>query len=145
MIGLPDIRQKTDCDCGPSCVRAICRLWGDSPPKDLGYELLQTDDGTDLTAVESWLRRRGYCVLSGSMTVADLRQQTSAGRPVLTPITDHGEGHYVVVLGVGRGVVTFHDPSAGRRKMRVAEWEPIWFGVAKSVRYDRWGVAIWRE
>ena len=22
---------------------------------------------------------------------------------------------------------------------------PIWFGVAKSVRYDRWGVAIWRE
>jgi ABC-type bacteriocin/lantibiotic exporter with double-glycine peptidase domain len=124
----------------------VCKYWADRVPhKSLCHELLTTEDGTELHAIEIWFRRRGYQVLSGSMTLGDLRWQTRQGRPVITPVTIAGHGHYVVVAGLSRGQVWYHDSDRGPHRVLEAEFASIWHGISKTADFPQWGISVWCE
>lgn len=81
-------------------------------------------------------------VLSGTMTVDDLRHLTRTKRPVVCPVTlPDGNGHWVVVRGVLRGRVHIHCPIFGPHAQPVAAWLSRWYdSTSKGHEYDRWGI-----
>jgi predicted double-glycine peptidase len=145
----PDVRQSLPYDCGPAAVRAALFAGGTRPADvpeaiDMIAELGTTpEDGTDPRAVEGYLRRRGLPVVSGTMTTADLAHFTRTGRPVICLVTRHFVGHYVCAWKVARGVVHYHDPADGPRKMRAAEFAASWRDWCRSgLVYERFGLAL---
>lgn len=141
MIDLPDVRQKKDFDCGHAAVAAVTDLFGLPRPPDLSNAV----DGTSPDTAEAVLRRAGLRVLAGHMTVSDLKHLTDRGAPVLCPVVlpDQG-GHWVVVRGVARRVVYYHDPEFGPRSLGVAKWLSAWDAETRAGRaYNGWGIAAW--
>lgn len=140
MLTIPDVRQRADYDCGAACVAAVLRALGIKVPVEL-WDLANPVQGMPPDTVEAVLRGAGVRVVSGQMSAADLQHFTRSGAPVLCPVNSGGEGHWVVVTGVGRGRVHFHDPAAGPTSLRVKEFLPMWQdshwlgGV-----YKNWGI-----
>lgn len=138
MLTIPAILQATDYDCGAAALDAVAEFWG--LRKRGPVRLANPIQGMAPDAVEAVLRSLGLSVLSGTMTVGDLRHLTATGRPVLCPVALAG-GHWVVVRGVARGSVHFHCPTTGPSKMREAEWLVDWRDNSRSGHwFDRWGI-----
>lgn len=143
MLTLPAVRQEADHDCGTAAVETVCRYYG--VPTGAPLSLANPVQGMSPDTAEALLRSAGLSVLSGTMTVADLKHLTSTGRPVLCPIDLYG-GHWVVVAGVQRGCVHFHDPAVDDdqtvvRKWPAAKFEEKWRDrTTKGQQYERWGV-----
>lgn len=138
LLDIPDVRQASDYDCGAACLDAVAQFHGlrvRGPAR-----LANAVQGMSPDTVEAVLRALGLPVLSGTMAVADLRHLTRTGRPVLCPVARAG-GHWVVVRGVARGKVHFHDPAAGPGAEREADWLAGWRDVARSgAEFARWGI-----
>ena len=79
------------------------------------------------------------------MTIVDLKEQTTAGRPVLCPISEGG-GHWVVVAGVHRGWVHFMDPDEGEhRKLKCSEFFGLWWDFTRNgTVYHSFGLSTWK-
>jgi ABC-type bacteriocin/lantibiotic exporter with double-glycine peptidase domain len=140
---VPDFRQEHDYDCGASAARIAAASWG------LGFktnaewiEALGTNSqGTLVTRIVACLESFGLLVsVVERMTVDELRV---ARAPVICPIQGDGGGHYVVVAEVDLQDVHLQDPSRGRVKMPIAEFERGWhdFGV-NGVRCIRLGIVV---
>lgn len=137
MLTIPDIRQREDYDCGAAALDAVASYWGlraRGPAK-----LANAVHGMAPDTVEAVLRALGLSVLSGEMTVADLRHLTREGRPVLCPVAVRG-GHWVVVRGVERGRVHVHCPIEGPAAWRLADWEAGWADSTRGREFVRWGI-----
>ena len=155
LLPVPDVRQRSDHDCGPAAAAAVCGLFGVGPERYGAHAdgLGTTErDGTDPKALVSFLRARGLGVEARhGRSVADLAALTAAGRPVLCAVQLYGTpaaaardrtGHYVVVTGVVGGRVHFQDPSAGPRSLPADAFEQIWHDKgADGTPYVRWGLA----
>lgn len=141
LLDLPDVRQRDGYDCGPAAIDcALAFLGVRTCAHVLG--LANPVHGTAPDTVEALLRRADLPVLSGEMTLADLRHFARGGRPVLCPVALHG-GHWVVVRGVERGSVHYHCPLNGRQKMPRDEWLVHWRDdTTRGVTYSRWGLAV---
>lgn len=143
LLDVPDIRQRTDYDCGDAAVDSVLRFLGIRTRA--GEALANSVDGTHPSSIEAALRRAGLVVQSGTMTPADLQHHTQLGRPVLCPIASHG-GHWVVVRGVARGCVYYQCPTDGPLVKRVAEWCALWRDSTRAAHdFDRWGIAVATE
>lgn len=143
MIEFPDQRQEDDYTCGTAILQGVFDLFriDRSSSDDLATEA----DGLHPATLESVLRRAGFSVQSGQMTVEDLKHHTAHGRPVLCPIDQFG-GHWVAVLAVARGIVWYHCPVGGRKKIREKEWRAIWRDHTRAGHpFDSWGIATWVE
>jgi hypothetical protein len=140
MLAIPDVRQALDYDCGTAAVDAVCRFFG---KRERGpVPLANPIQGMGPQTVEAVLRSRGFRVLSGSMTVRDLKHLTDTGRPVLCPVDLFG-GHWVVVSGVARLQVAFHCPTDGPRTLKAAAWLPVWKDRSHDGhQYDQWGICV---
>lgn len=136
MLNLPDIRQRRGWTCGRAASECVLQYLGKQA--DLRQLLTTPMDGTDPRNIEGLLRKAGCKVLSGEMTVDDLRYQTKHGRPVVAAV----KNHYVVVGGVGRGKVRYHDPLFGPCKVSVADFV-VWWNEADrlGVEYRQFGIA----
>lgn len=133
--------QQTDYSCGDACIDTVIRYHG--VRTNVGVlRLANVYSGMSPETIESLLRKAGLAILSGKMTVADLAHFTKTERPVICPITVPDEGgHYVVVTGVARGRVHLHDPSEGKRSVKVADWEANWSDTSSHGHaYDKWGI-----
>jgi hypothetical protein len=97
--------------------------------------------GTSPDTVEAMLRAAGLPVVSGTMNLRDLKHFTSSARPVLCPITDEG-GHWVVVRGVERLRVYYHDPADGPLDKSSKVWLGMWVDSTRTKVFDRWGIAV---
>lgn len=138
---IPDVRQRSDFDCGQAAVEAVFRYHGLTGAV---RRLANPVQGMAPDTLEAVLRSVGLAVLSGEMTAADLRHLTATGRPVLCPIQHDGVGHWVVAAGVARGKVHYHDPLAGPRSLRLAEWADRWTDTGRhGTAFVRFGVCGW--
>ena len=143
-LQIPDIRQRADYDCGAAALDAVCQFHGlrRRGPSALANAV----QGMSPDTVEAVLRSLGLSVLSGAMTLADLRHLTQTGRPVLCPITADAGGHWVVVAGVGYGRVSYHCPTHGPTKLPVAEWCLRWRDTSRAgMEFRKWGICASRE
>lgn len=138
LLDIPDIRQADDYDCGAAALDAIARFHGLRARGPVA--LANPVQGMAPDTVEAVLRSLGLSVLSGTMTVDDLRHLTRSGRPVLCPVAHHG-GHWVVVRGVERGRVYYHCPAAGPAVLREADWLAAWRDTSRTgQRFLQWGI-----
>ena len=143
MIALPDIRQRTTFDCGTACFVLVCRTLGVRIAYDDALTLLHTNeiDGTDYRTLEASFRSQGLRVLSGEMDADDLRSLTGRGRPVVAALSNH----WVVVAGVSRGRVAYHDPETGPVRLGVGEFTARWRELDRTgSALEGFGLAVWR-
>lgn len=141
-IHLPDVRQRRGSDCGPACVLAVCRYYGQRlTRREVEAGLLTTDHhGTDPSAIEACLRTRGLRVLSGDMGRDDLMHSCRLGRPVICVTL----GHYVVACGWHRGRVGVHDPETGFRWVKWLDFRSSWYDRHRwGAEYCQFGLAAW--
>lgn len=142
ILKLPPIYQGTESSCGLACVRTVLEFWGDSGRRPR----LVTDirDGAHPTAIQAALRKADLRVISGEMLPADLGLFARSGRPVITLIQRRGIGHYVVVAGLSRGRVRYHDPMEGMLSLTLGEWTERWRDVdVFGSHYHRFGIVAY--
>jgi predicted double-glycine peptidase len=79
------------------------------------------------------------------MTVEDLQHFANSRRPVIALVhwPDGEDSHYLIVRGVSRGTVYFHDPIDGPSKASVRDFEAAWKASGRVGAYRRWGIAPW--
>ena len=139
ILSIPDVRQTADHDCGDAACSAVLRFHGLT-----GRRVATLVDGTDPRTLEAVFWRSGLAVQSGRMDVLDLRHHTRRGRPVVCLVTsDAGGGHWVVVAGVARGSVHYHDPTHGTKRERSAKFAERWRDTDRLGHvFAGWGVAV---
>lgn len=120
LLPLPHFEQSRDSRCLPACVRMTLAYWGRNLSENKLAKILGTRDfGTPISNVER-LRRQGYQVEFGSLTVEALKAHLLAGRPVIarvwTKMLDYWQeeetSHVVVVVGFDDTQVYLNDPAS---------------------------------
>jgi len=141
LLTLPDVRQAADHDCGEAAVRCLLEYHGITA----AIRLATKPHGTDPIQIESALRRLGLGVTAGEMTVEDLRHYCDHNRPVIALVhwPTWEDSHWIVVRGVSRNTVYFHDVLAGTGKAPRSEFESAWHADGRVGAYRRWGICAW--
>lgn len=131
LIKVPNVRQKSNYDCGVACVQSILRYAGIELNLDQLVEILKTTPamGTNHLEMEMFLNNcEGISAgWKGDMTFQELESYIVAGRPVICCLqawhdvkseyghydyTDEWEdGHYAIAIGCDKENVYFMDPS----------------------------------
>ena len=143
MLELNGAMQKGDYDCGAACVDTVIRYYGIRTSVAF-LDLANPIQGLSPDSIEALCRKAGLSILSGTMTTDDLQHLTKRERPVLCPITTPEGGHWIVVRGVARGRVYFHDPADGPRSLKLADWSAGWRDTSRAGHeYDRWGICAY--
>ena len=138
---IPDVRQRTNYDCGPAVVKSVLDHLGLRRSLDhLTSRLLTSPiDGTDPRSIEAYLRHEGLKIVAGEMTLADLRHFCQTGRVVIC-LT---KNHYVAVTKVTASRIYVQDPQAGPCVHRLMDFPPAWVDVDRwGVTYHQFGIAI---
>lgn len=149
LLNVLDLRQIDNFDCGPAAARVAISAYGYRVSQASITNALFSNnmDGTDPRTLEAMLRKNGWRVLSGDMTIEDLKVQTKLGRPVIVLVTLDCGGHYVTVRGVRRGKVHFHDSrhySGGFKSLPIQEFEAAWYDFDRfGAEYRNFGLALW--
>lgn len=141
LLTLPDVRQAADHDCGEAAVRCLLEFHGITA----AVRLATRPHGTDPVQIESALRNMGFGVTAGEMSTDDLRHYCDRGRPVIALVhwPAGSDSHYVVVRGVSRNQVYYHDVLTGTGKTSRAEFDAAWHADGRVGTYRRWGVCPW--
>lgn len=161
LLEIPDVRQAGDFDCGAAATQSVALYFGvDEGRQESDYvrELGTTEgDGTEPEAIIDWLNDHGLVTTSGQgMSLDDLKRFYAEGKPVIVPLQMYGDtpeydqeeaanetGHYVIVQGLGLGLVFFQDPIGGRQMMAEADFDARWHDREKEgVIDDHFGIAV---
>jgi predicted double-glycine peptidase len=125
-LALPDVRQSTPYTCSAAALQAVLAYYGKEAREDeLARELGATpEDGAPPEAIVRVGRARGLkLTLREGMSLGALGAEVAQGHPVLVALQawpdkprrsftdDWDDGHYVVVIKVGRRRVLVEDPS----------------------------------
>ena len=124
-VDLPSVTQRTDHTCGPAALVAIARHAGlRTDEATLARRMRCGPEGSDPVQLRAVLTELGLPHREArGMRDRDLRQALRAGLAVVLAIQAHGEGHWVVAIGVDARGVYVEDP---------------WLGAAR-------GMLTWRE
>ena len=143
LLKVADIRQHAGHDCGEAAVRAVLAYHSVTAAVRIATET----HGTDPVQIESALRKIGFGVTSGEMTVADLQHFCHQGRPVIALVhwPEWESSHFIVVRGVSRGFVHYQDVLTGPGKKSKAEFEAAWLAEGRICSFRRWGIAAWAK
>jgi hypothetical protein len=147
VLTLPDVRQAHDFDCGRAAVDTLLLFYRLplSAYGPGGAGLANPLQGMSPDTVEAALRACRLAVVSGTLTLADLRHYTRS-RPVLTLTQWDGSGHWVTVAGVTARRVYFGCPGRGPQSLAVADWLDRWHDRGRyGGAFTRFGVVAWPE
>lgn len=108
--------QSTASTCGPASVCTILRHLGDintTTEQAVAHAAYSYAGGTEAWYLARHLRRLGY------QARFEFRETftPSAGLPAVVGVKLHGAGHFIAVLKVDQGQVTFADPLQGEQQM----------------------------
>jgi ABC-type bacteriocin/lantibiotic exporter with double-glycine peptidase domain len=143
LLSLPPVIQAGEFDCGDAAARVVLQYHGIKATA----RMATPERGTSPEQIEAAFKRIGMKVVSGEMSIADLRHFCDTLRPVITVIHWPGEAdsHYVCVRGVSRGWVYYHDVADGPGKKNVVEFLTAWRAAGRAGVYRQWGICGWIE
>jgi ABC-type bacteriocin/lantibiotic exporter with double-glycine peptidase domain len=136
VVGVPEIRQEREIDCGPAAAAMLLGFWGYATD---AVELrvasgTPRSSGVQAGTLRDLLRMRGFDASLVEGTIQDLERELGAGRPVVVglakPDSNGVYAHYAVVAGVNhaRGLIAMVDPGSGWTRNSFAgflsEWQP---------------------
>ncbi len=141
LLALPTLIQAGEFDCGDTAARVVLQWHGIKA----SVRMATPERGTSPEQIEATFKRIGLKVVSGEMSVADLRHFCDTLRPVICVVHWPGcvDSHYLVIRGVSRGWVYFHDVADGPCKKSVAEFLTAWSAVGRAGVYRNWGICAW--
>lgn len=145
ILDLPHEPMRCDHECGRAGARAIVPFVGGTyDPARFKTSAL---DGINPASLEAGYRDSGLQVMAGNMTIDLLRAFTKAGWPVQVAIQLGGEGHWVVVKGVGQGqrgrVHVMDSDAEGKASYTQDEFLAIWSDSTRhGGKFQHWGIAV---
>jgi ABC-type bacteriocin/lantibiotic exporter with double-glycine peptidase domain len=124
LLGLPPLIQSGEHDCGDTAARVVLQYHGIKA----NVRMATPERGTSPEQIEAAFKRIGMKVVSGEMGVADLRHFCDTLRPVICVVhwPDAADSHYLVIRGVSRGMIYFHDVADGPGRKNIAEFLTAW-------------------
>lgn len=142
-LKIPNIRQQSDYDCGEAAVRCVLAFHGIRA----AVRLATPQHGTDPGQIESSLRNIGLGVVAGEMSVAMLKRFCTLKLPIITLVHWPGgeDSHYVVVSGVSKDHVYYHDVQGGEGECSISEWVQAWEAKGRLANYKQWGIVAWER
>jgi ABC-type bacteriocin/lantibiotic exporter with double-glycine peptidase domain len=140
VLTLPDVRQKDDYDCGEAAVKCVLKYYGLSN----SFKFATSQDGSDPRQLEAAFRLSGLNVIAGEMTISDLRHFARTSCPVVCLIwyPKDNTSHYVVVNGMTKTSVLYHDVAVGPSRSGVVKWRKMWTAMGRlGETFLQWGIA----
>ena len=145
LLPVPHFEQSRDGYCLPACVRMVLAFLGDEQTEATFVKQLGTKRyGTPIHNVER-LRTRGFLVIIGTMTLAELKSYLDDGQPVIgrvwTAMLDYWDvatSHVVVAVGYDESRVFLNDPAIPASPQPVV-WDAF---LAAWAEYDETAVVI---
>ncbi len=143
ILPIPDVRQKSSHDCGAAVVVAVLRYLGSRVAFAEIASALNCDplDGTDARSIESLFRSRGLQCLSGNMSIPNVRHLVHEGCPVIAAT----RGHWVVIGGIQKKKVFYHDPINGPESRAFDDFCEWWRDQDRHGNlWNQFGIAAWK-
>jgi hypothetical protein len=133
--GVPQLRQKTEVDCGPVALTMITQYWeqGSEAPATPVAERVSAGDLRDAA------RAAGYRAFIVEGTLNDIEHELRHGRPVLVgmakPTSKGALGHYEVVVGLNKKqqLIATHDPALGPRRYSFEAFLIEWINAGRPL------------
>ena len=160
-IDLPVVRQSTNYDCGPACLRSICQYYGAGPDDEDWYIDACEADPDVGTHPENLIKVAKKLKLQvkahEKLTIEELTKFIDEKKPVICAIQAWSEpedynkledGHYVIAIGYDDKRVYFEDPSLKnvRGHLDHGEFDKRWKDVGKNNRkLNHFGLVIWKD
>jgi ABC-type bacteriocin/lantibiotic exporter with double-glycine peptidase domain len=130
---VPVVEQKSLADCGAAALTMVAIHWGIAmTPEQVVQAAPPARKGIPMAALRRVAIRRGLRAFAVPATVADLRHELEAGRPVIIGLVrPHGRQavtHYEVVIGLhpDRSQVATIDPGGGWSVRSFGDLEREW-------------------
>lgn len=118
-LEVPYFEQKKSTTCGPACVRMVMAYHGVEQPETELEEVCETSWlGNTCEELASGAQKLGFEVeVIENITLESLEDSVRSGTPVIALLDPallyggiQGFGHFVVIIGLEKGLVYFHDP-----------------------------------
>lgn len=131
----PFVRQFDQMDCGPACVRMVCKYYGRDYPLSYLRSLSHLSrEGVSVSGIRKALGHIGMRSATFEMTMDQL-----VDRCPLPAILHWEQNHFVVLYGIGRsrwsGGMTFEiaNPAYGKHRVGEREFMAAWLGGGRGV------------
>lgn len=118
-LEVPYFEQEKSTTCGPACVRMVMAYHGVEQPETELEEVCETSWlGNTCEELASGAQKLGFEVeVIENITLESLEDSVRSGTPVIALLDPallyggiQGFGHFVVIIGLEKGMVYFHDP-----------------------------------
>ncbi|MEW6419327.1 MAG: cysteine peptidase family C39 domain-containing protein [Nitrospirota bacterium] len=148
-LEIPYFKQEKSTTCGPACVRMVATYYG--------TELLETK--IEEACETSWLGNTCEELASGAQKLGfevevvenldreGLKDSLRSGIPIIALLDSailyggvQGFGHFVVIIGLKKGIVYYHDPDLDKDLVKDAK---VFFDAWS--KYSFKGVKIWKS
>lgn len=134
MLKIEPIYQRTDSDCGIACLQMVLTYFD---ANKRGISALSTAiDGLQVRTLESYLRERGFCVISGNLNMKLLKYAVKLNMPAIC-LT---EEHYVVVKGFEGRSIIYNCPKNGEIKESTYSFNKRWHNYSDDAVLYNWGI-----
>ncbi len=144
LTSFPFYKQPDSKDCGPTCIRIICKHYGRLTDLQVIRTLAETTrEGSSLLGLSAAAEGMGFKSLAVKIDFVTLMEEAP-----LPCICHWGQQHFVVVYKIkrsrGKTVVYVSDPAYGLIKYTQQEFIDRWIGRGKTER-DEEGIALLLE
>ena len=112
--------QSTASTCGPASVCTIVkRLGGNPSERTAARAAFSYESGTEAWYLARYIRQQGF------VPRFDFRETftPSVGLPAVVGVRIGSVGHFIAVLAVSEGQITFADPLRGEERLSIAEFQ----------------------
>ncbi|MBN1895269.1 C39 family peptidase [bacterium] len=161
LIDLHIGRQTFDYDCGAKALQTVMAYYGiDTREGELIKDLGTGKDGTRVDRMIQVAKKYGFQVEARQpWTIGEVKRSVDAGYPVIVLLqawaerfltlkewrVNYDDGHYAIVIGHGKGVLLFEDPSSFRRTwLREYEFLARWHDrdAIRKLDYEQFGMVL---
>ena len=159
-LKIPIIRQRTNYSCGAASLLAVLRFFNAYKGNEVGlYGKLRIskEDGTSPDSIVRVAKQYGLqAKVKENLSIYDLHKLLDKKIAVILDIQawktrqnksyarDYRDGHYVVLIGIQKGMVYLMDPSLDRRYgyLPIGQLMDRWHDQESTKKYMRTGILI---
>ncbi|MDO8599284.1 MAG: cysteine peptidase family C39 domain-containing protein [bacterium] len=131
VLPVPIIEQSASGRCGPACLAMVLRYYGIAASEDdvAARSGCSRRNGVDAESLVDVARSFGCTgAIHDIATIRDLRAHVVAQTPPIVDWFSEDDGHYSVVVGIGRRAITLLDPAfGGFHVMPIRRFHRVWF------------------
>ena len=120
-------KQLDSMDCGPTCLRMVAKAYGKSYSLSFLREKSYIDKaGVSLKGISEAAELIGLRTLAVKIPTKAVKNESSLFEAPMPSILHWNQNHFVVIYKINRTHVWIADPSDGKHKMTIKDFEKSW-------------------